>query len=454
MQALTSVCTIQYGFMPTAAFTTLGCKVNQYETQKILESFEEVGFDVVPFDSMADVYVVNTCSVTGSAEAKSRYTIRKARRTNPDSKIVVTGCAAQMEINEMEGEIHEVADVVVPNPKKLESLLFLQQQFPQFTVTSPKKTPVELIPSGRTRATLKVQDGCNAFCSYCSIPFTRPGMVSRHWKDVLLEAQELAKKGYLEAVLTGVLIGAYDAQSGSGGPDFEELVTILAKESGLSRLRISSIEMHQVTNPIVDLVKKGHLVPHFHIPLQAGDNAVLADMRRSYNQSDYLNLCRDLYREIPDLSLTTDVMVGFPTETHERFLSSVKVLEEVKFLKAHVFRFSPRPGTPADKWGDPISPQEKQERAMQLSQISERTASDVIRKYIGRTMQVLVEGKVGKDGLLEGLTPNWISVKFTGSPSMVRTLQFVRIDEERNGIAYGELASETKLGEIPIRQSS
>ena len=437
--------------MPKAAFTTLGCKVNQYETQKILESFEDAGFEVVPFDAVADVYVVNTCSVTAQAESKSRYTVRKAKRTNPEAKVVVTGCAAQMEINggsDRADQTDFASDLLVSNPEKLLTLDRFLGRFPELRPTSLTRLTSQTSPTGRTRATLKVQDGCNVYCSYCSIPYTRPGMVSRPWSQVLEEAQKLAENGYKEAVLTGVLIGAYGPESGSGGPGFEELVTLLAEKSGLARLRISSIEMHQVTQPIIDLAKSGQIVPHFHIPLQSGDDQVLEDMNRRYRQADFLELCVRLYREIPHVSLTTDVMVGFPTETPERFESSVKVLEEARFLKAHVFRFSPRPGTPADQWGDPVSPQDKQDRARRLAEISERTGNKHVRHFVGRTMRVLVEGKIGRDGMLEGLTDNWITVKFAGSPETARTIQWVRLDEERDGVAYGELVREPESGRL------
>ena len=455
--------------MAKAAFTTLGCKVNQYETQKILESFAYGGFEIVPFDAQADVYVINTCSVTGQAEAKSRYTVRKAKRSNPDAKIVVTGCAAQMELNEAltrqqakpsdqrgpghSDELLTVADVIVPNPEKLSTFERFATKFPELTVAA-QRSKVEtnsLLHMGRTRATLKVQDGCNVYCSYCSIPFTRPGLVSRPWEDVLAEAQKLSENGYHEAVLTGVLIGSYGPETGSGGPGFEDLVTTLSQKSGLERLRISSIEMHQVTEPIVDLAKSGNIVPHFHIPLQSGDDDVLRDMNRRYGQKEFLDLCHRLYREIPDLSLTTDVMVGFPTETPERFHSSVKVLEDVGFLKAHVFRFSPRPGTPADRWGDPVTPQEKQERAQTLSSVSEVTAKRHVARFVGRHMKVLVEGKVGRDGLLEGLTENWITVRFAGPPEAARTVRWVRLDEERNGVAYGELIQEPPTSHLSLQ---
>lgn len=420
--------------MPTAAFTTLGCKVNQYETQKILESFEAAGFDIVPFNSPADVYVVNTCSVTSDAEAKSRYTVRRAARTNPAAKVVVTGCAVQMALNQ--SEEFPGADVAVPHSEKLATLKHFLRAFPEYADVGGRACR-RAAQTGRTRATLKIQDGCDVMCSYCSIPFTRPGLRSRPWREVLAEAQALASQGYKEAVLTGVLIGAYGTETGSDGMTFEQLVAVLSRESGLDRLRISSIEMHQVTDPIIALAVDGNVAPHFHIPLQSGDTQVLCDMNRRYTQSDYIALCKRLYATIPDVSITTDVMVGFPTETEERFESSLHVAREVGFLKAHVFRFSPRYGTPADAWGDPVPPEEKKRRAEVLTELTNETGRQHVRRFLGRSLRVLFEGK---PGVLEGMADNGITVRATGPASMARTTQWVRIEEERDGTAYGEVA--------------
>jgi threonylcarbamoyladenosine tRNA methylthiotransferase MtaB len=436
--------------MPTAAFTTLGCKVNQYETQKILDSFADAGFVVVPFSEKADIYVINSCSVTSSAESKSRYTVRRAARTNPEAKIVVTGCAVQMAINKE--EVMEGAHVAVPNPEKLDTLDHFFRALPDFEqwVKDEPAPKDHRPPEGRTRANLKIQDGCNVMCSYCSIPFTRPGMTSRPWQEVLEEAQQLAANGYKEAILTGVLIGAYGPESGSGGPGFEEIVQKLDEESGLERIRISSIEMHQVTQPIIELAKSGHVAPHFHIPLQCGDTRVLKDMNRRYGQEDYIRVCSDIYEQVPDVMLTTDILVGFPTETEERFQSSVEVCEAVKYLKAHVFRFSPRYGTPADKWGDPVDPQTKAARSKVLTEVTKRTAAEQRSRYLGRTMRVLVERKSKRDGMLEGTTDNWITVKFAGPAELARTMQWVRLDDEKDGVMFGELAAEPRGAELSV----
>lgn len=436
---------------PRAAFTTLGCKVNQYETQKIMESFASAGFEIVPFDAEAELYVVNSCSVTSQAEAKSGYTVRRARRNNPEGRVVVTGCAAQMSVNKE--EVFEGADVLVPNPEKLETIHHVLRALPSLAawVESEPAARDEPKPRGRTRATLKIQDGCNVMCSYCSIPFTRPGMVSRPWTDVLAEAKHLADSGYQEAVLTGVLIGAYGQASGSGGPGFEDLVARLAEDSGIARLRISSIEMHQVTQPIIDLAKSGKIVPHFHVPLQSGDDQVLKDMNRRYDSALFVDLCHRLKAEVPGVTITTDIMVGFPTETEERFESSVRVCEQVGFLKAHVFRFSPRFGTPADAWGDPVDPQAKQDRAKRLTAVTELTGLDVVASTIGTVQRVLVEHR-GKDGLLEGNADNWVTVKLAGPDSLLKQLCHARITETSGGVAYGELCEPVASSAMTLKQ--
>lgn len=434
--------------MPKAAFTTLGCKVNQYETQRILDSFEEAGFDVVPFEAPADVYVINTCSVTSVAESKSRYTIRRANRTNPEAKVVVTGCAAQMARNK--GEELEGADVVVPNPEKLDTLRHFLRSFPEFAgLQTRRERPVREVAS-RTRATLKIQDGCSVFCSYCSIPFTRPGMVSRPAEEVIAEAEKMASLGFKEVVLTGVLIGAYGPESGSGGPGFEDLVERLCSVQGLERIRISSIEMRQVTPRLIALLGRTKVVPHLHIPLQSGDSGVLRDMNRPYTQEDYLGLCERLYEAVEDVSITTDIMVGFPTEDEARFASSLHVCRKARYLKAHVFRFSPRYGTPADQWGDPISDGVKQRRSLEISEAARATGEAHSLRFLGRTMRVLAESRHPETGVLRGMADNYLEVRFPGPQSLVNTLCWVRLEEFGSQGLLGELAAPPQSGRRPL----
>jgi len=426
--------------MPTAAFTTLGCKVNQYETQRILESFESAGFEVVPFTDVADVYVINTCSVTSQAESKSRQTVRRAKRQNANSCVVVTGCAAQMALNKSEAV--EAADLVVPNPSKLETFDYFTQAFPALVeMAAPNVGRIARTLKGRTRATVKIQDGCSVYCSYCSIPYTRPVMTSRPYREVVDEVTQLAKRGYKETILTGVLIGSYGPETGSNGPDFEELVEMLSDIDGIHRVRISSIEMRQVTPRLVDLIKNGKVVPHLHIPLQSGSSKVLSDMNRPYTQDDYIDLCKELYSQIPGIGISTDIMVGFPTETDEEFAQSVKVCEAVRYNKAHLFRFSPRYGTPADAFGDPVDPQTKVERSKTLNAVCSQTRREFFAKHIGHDVEVLVEEKQNRSGLLKGHTPNYLEVEFAGSSSLVGDICTVAINSADEIIATGELSA-------------
>lgn len=426
--------------MPSAAFTTLGCKVNQYETQRILESFEGAGFRIVPFSEPADVYVINTCSVTSQAESKSRQTVRRARRQNEDAKVVVTGCAAQMSLNK--SETVDEADLVVPNPEKLETFSFFAAKYSDFVSRAlAQPAPFNSAPKGRTRATVKIQDGCSVYCSYCSIPYTRPRMSSRPWTEVLDEVEALSERGYKEIVLTGVLIGSYGQETGSGGPDFEQLIEILSNVDKITRIRISSIETTQVTQRLVDLMKTRNtkVVPHLHIPLQSGSTRVLKDMNRPYTQDDYLRLCESLRSEIPDIGISSDIMVGFPTETDADFAETVKVCEEVGYNKTHLFRFSPRYGTPADGFGDPVPPQAKQQRSAKLAEISARTRKDFFALRIGTDVEVLVEAKNSKSGLLSGHTPNYIEVEFPGPESLVGSECLVRLTGADAISATGEM---------------
>lgn len=430
--------------MPRAAFTTLGCKVNQYETQQILESFEKAGFRVVPFNSPAEVYVINSCSVTAIAESKSRYMARKAARTNPNARIVLTGCAAQMAANL--GNEFEGVDVWVPNPEKTQTINYLFRECPDLEKRAleakPNRESATKAFQGRTRATLKVQDGCNICCSYCSIPSTRPVMRSRHYREVLDEAKHLVQMGYKEAVLTGILIGSYNQDTGSGGPGLEALIELLAANSGLDRIRISSIEMGQVSLRLMKALSNGWAVPHLHIPLQSGDTRVLRDMNRPYTRDDFIQLCDILYDAVPDIAITTDIMVGFPTETEERFQSSVDVCQRVGFLKGHIFRFSPRPGTPAYERGDRISSDDKLRRSQELTDLTAETGSAYMQRFVGRTMRVLVEGKHSKSGMLSGFTDNYIEVHFAGPSSLARNFCHVTICQVQDGLAFGELAQE------------
>ncbi|MCL5283319.1 MAG: tRNA (N(6)-L-threonylcarbamoyladenosine(37)-C(2))-methylthiotransferase MtaB, partial [Armatimonadetes bacterium] len=356
---------------PTAAFATLGCKVNQYETQRILDRFEERGFRITEFNQVADVYVINTCSVTQAAERKSRQLVRRLSNQNPDAVVVMTGCYAEMA--RIKSEKVEDAALIVPNADKLNTLSHFLQAYPKFEDWL-KQAPTPLThrePHSRherTRATLKIQDGCNIYCSFCSIPYTRSRMRSRPLDELLKEARQLADQGFRELVVTGVLVGSYGEATGSGGANLADLLAALTQIPGIERVRLSSIEPTQVTPPLLSaFAENRNICNHLHIPLQSGDNRVLQAMNRPYDQDFYLKLCEAAYRQIPDLAITTDIIVGFPTEDLAAFEQTVKVVESVGFARAHIFRYSPRPGTPAAAFSNPVSEAKKEARSQQIS---------------------------------------------------------------------------------------
>ncbi len=427
--------------MPKVALTTLGCKVNQYETQKILESFEACGFEVVPFDSPADVYVINTCSVTQSAESKSRQTVRRAARQNPNAIVVMTGCYAQFSLRR--GERVPEAHLVVPNPDKLRTVDILLEQFPQLQAQlrpngqrAPSIVSEDEPPDGdaappalrRTRAVLKIQDGCNVFCSFCSIPYTRPVMRSVPYQEVLAEARALVERGFKEIVLTGVLIGDYGAHSGSGGPDLPALCQLLSEIDGLERIRISSIEPTQVSDALIELLATNpKMCPHLHIPLQSGDSRVLKAMNRPYDQAFYLDLCRRLRERVPNLAISTDIMVGFPGEDEEAFANTCRVVEAAEFCRAHLFRYSPRPGTPAEQMAQQVPEPVKLERSQQLQALCRTVQLRYASRFIGQIEYVRAETLSKLSGLMTGTSDHYLQVEFVASPSLSGQLLPVRI---------------------------
>lgn len=471
--------------MPTAAFTTLGCKVNQYETQRILDDFEERGFAITEFNTPADIYVINTCSVTQAAERKSRYMVRKVARQNPDAIVVMTGCYGEMA--KIKGEEVEDAALVVPNHLKLQTLQQVLTAYPNLVhlLDSAPRVQSERPFVRRTRATIKVQDGCNVFCSFCSIPYTRKVMFSRPLDEIVSEAEAKAAQGYKELVVTGVLVGAYgrdnvDFRRGSAKeslrvinqqePDLADVLIRLTQVPGIERVRLSSIEPTQVTDRLLNaFANEQKLCRHLHIPLQSGDSEVLAAMNRPYDQEFYLDRCRAAYDRIPDLAITSDIMVGFPGEDRAAFESTLKVVDEVGYARAHLFRYSPRPGTPAAERKDQISEPEKEARSKELGDACRTAQQRFIQQYLGRTMEVLIEGRAankqleenvsadgasGNDGrmkeksaniespqahsLLHGYTSNYIRVQLTGGSHLLGTVVPVRLIEPTSDGALGE----------------
>ncbi|MEN6356881.1 MAG: tRNA (N(6)-L-threonylcarbamoyladenosine(37)-C(2))-methylthiotransferase MtaB [Armatimonadota bacterium] len=399
--------------MPTIAYHTLGCKVNQYETEKIRESMEKAGCKSVPFSSYADAYLINTCSVTAVADSKSRAAVRKALRLNPDAFIVVTGCYADIEpaqIRSFEG----VGLVVAHDEKDA----IAERLAAHFGISDLRHTAsgMQPRPRTRTRAVVKVQDGCDQFCAYCVIPYARAGRKSRLVPNILDELRSLADFGYQEIVLAGIRLGSYE----DGDMRLPELITKAAEIDGIMRIRLSSIEPWEVSDHLLDVMNDPKVCRHLHIPLQSGDSDVLARMNRPYDAKEYDRIISRVRERIDGIGITTDVIVGFPGETDREFANTCAMIERVDFSRLHVFRYSPRPRTKAADMTGQVDAETKRVRAEKLSKLGNDAMMRFATSHIGKTLEVLVEtasGKgskaSGKSGVqLTGYADNYLSVVF------------------------------------------
>jgi len=424
----------------TLALYTLGCKVNHYETEAIWQLFKEEGYDRTEFDRQADVYVINTCTVTNTGDKKSRQVIRRAIRQNPDAVICVTGCYAQTspaEIMAIPG-----VDIVVGTQDRTKLLGYIDQYLterqPINAVRNIMKNRVyeELdVPAftDRTRASLKIQEGCNNFCTFCIIPWARGLMRSRDPQEVLSQAQQLVDAGYLEIVLTGIHTGGY-------GQDLKDynlaqlLRDLEANVKGLKRLRISSIEASQLTDEVIEVLRESKIVVnHLHIPIQSGSDTVLKRMRRKYTMEFFGERLTKLHEALPDLAVTSDVIVGFPGETEEEFMETYNFIRDHKFSELHVFPFSPRTGTPAARMEDQIDENIKNERVHRLIALNDQLAKEYSSRFEDQVLEVIPEEFVhdesGEAGLLTGYTDNYLKVVFEGSESLIGQLVKVKITQ-------------------------
>ncbi|XJZ26275.1 tRNA (N(6)-L-threonylcarbamoyladenosine(37)-C(2))-methylthiotransferase MtaB [Bacillota bacterium Lsc_1132] len=432
--------------MPTVAFHTLGCKVNHYETEAIWQLFKQGGYERAEFESASDVYVINTCTVTNTGDKKSRQVIRRAVRKNPDAVICVTGCYAQTspaEVMAIPG-----VDIVVGTQDRIKMLDYIDQfkkeREPINGVRNIMKNRVyeELdVPSftDRTRASLKIQEGCNNFCTFCIIPWARGLMRSRDPKEVIRQAQQLVDAGYKEIVLTGIHTGGY-------GEDMKDynlamLLRELEREvNGLKRLRISSIEASQITDEVIEVIKESNIiVRHLHIPLQSGSNSVLKRMRRKYTMEFFGERLMRLKEVLPGLAVTSDVIVGFPGETEEEFMETYNFIKDHKFSELHVFPYSKRTGTPAARMDDQIDEEVKNERVHRLISLSDQLAKEYASRFEGEVLEVIPEDrhKEGEqEGFYEGYTDNYLKVVFTGNDELIGKLVKVKI--VKAGYPYNE----------------
>lgn len=402
--------------MKTCAFYTLGCKVNQYETQSIRESFLRSGYKEVEFDSPSDVYVINTCTVTGKTDKESRRLIRKAGRQNPSARIIVTGCYAELD----SGEIKSVPGVsfIIKNADKDKIPRIIDSKYTPRTASEDKKYgPLEISDfKDRSKAFLKIQDGCSNFCSYCKVPLVRGSSVSRNEDSVIAEAGRLIAKGFKEMILTGICLGAWGGESHPK----KGLAPLLKKLAGIDgdfRIRLSSIEPKYVNDGLLEIIKRSpKLCKHLHVPFQSGDDKILKLMNRPYTFDKYAGIIKNARRMIPDVSVTTDVLIGFPGETDKNFRNTCKLIEAVRPSRVHIFPYSKRRGTAAANMAGEVPKDIMTVRVKAMNDLALKVSYAYREKFLGSEAKVLVEAERDKvTGLLKGYDDKYISITIAGS---------------------------------------
>lgn len=404
---------------PTVAFETLGCKLNQAETETLADQFVKAGFQVVDPSQPADIWILNTCSVTHIADRKSRHLLRLARRQNPNALIVATGCyveQASEDLLKMGG-----IDLLVNNRDKPH--LFEKVCQIRGTSCSPESSGIQ--GPGRdgfnTRAMIKIQDGCNDFCSYCIVPYIRGREQSLSPEQILSEIQSRLEAGYKEVVITGTKLGAYK----DAGIGLQQLLERILNETTITRLRLSSVQPADLTPEFFSLWSDARMCPHIHMPLQSGSPSVLQRMRRRYTIDDFERAVRLAREKIPDVAITTDIIVGFPGENTEEFEDSYHFCEKMEFAAIHVFPYSMRPGTKAADMLQTVPAQIKKERSYRMLKLSRRSAENFRKRFLGRDMEVLWESQ--QDDIWQGLTSNYIRVKAISSSDLSNCLKPVRL---------------------------
>ena len=406
--------------MKKAALHNLGCKVNAYETEAMQQILENAGYEIVPFTEIADVYVINTCSVTNMADRKSRQMFHRAKKMNPDAIVVGAGCYVQTK--EAEALLDDTVDIVIGNNQKHELVTLLNEYEKEHTkqaqivdINHEKQEYEELHlkkTAEHTRAFIKVQDGCNQFCSYCIIPYTRGRIRSRDLSDVLDEVRTLAENGYQEVVLTGIHLSSYGKEKNDGS-GLLQLIEAVHEVDGIRRIRLGSLEPRIITEEFAQKISRlPKICPHFHLSLQSGCDATLKRMNRHYTAEEYYEKCVLLRSVFDDPALTTDVIVGFPGETEEEFSQTVAFLEKVKFYETHIFKYSRRRGTRAAAMENQIPEEMKSERSQVLQELNRRNMAAYEARFKGRQVQVLFEEKTLRDGreYYCGHTREYISV--------------------------------------------
>ena len=409
--------------MKTVAFHNLGCKVNDYETDIMQQKFTENGFRVVPFTQKADVFVINTCTVTNIADRKSRQMLHRAKKLNPDAIVIATGCYVQTSAEAVTKD--EAVDIAVGNNRKADIVEilnnYIKENRPDFyndiIDINQKDVPYESMmleeTAERNRAYIKIEDGCNQFCTFCLIPYARGRVRSRDMDDILEEIKRLVEKGYKEFVLTGIHVSSYGITTPNdlSGNRLAQLLVKIQEIEGVKRIRLSSLEPRVVTEEFASSISKlDKLCPHFHLSLQSGSNATLKRMNRKYTAEEFMEGVKLLRKYFDDPAITTDIIAGFPGETEEEFKESFSFAKEVSFYEMHVFKYSKRKGTVAEKLPDQVRDEVKEQRSHMLIALRDELSKDFRQRYIGKSRPVLFEESVliGGKSYMVGHTPEYI----------------------------------------------
>ena len=415
---------------------TLGCKVNTYESQVIEDMLIKKGY-VLSNEEDADIYIINTCSVTNTADNKSLKMVRRFKRLNPNAIIVVMGCMTQANPDILDDL---GVSIILGNKYKNDVPLLIEEFIktgkPIKKIENIRKTDFEEMKLNNfnlTRAFVKIEDGCDNFCSFCIIPYTRGGVRSRNFLDVINEVRLLVSEGHKEIVLTGIHTGHYN----DSGHTFSELLEYLSEITGLERIRISSIEITELNEDFMNILKKSNvIVDHIHIPLQSGSDTILKLMNRKYDKEYFINKINEIRSIRPDISITTDVIVGFPSETDELFEETIDTIKKVNFSKLHVFPFSLRRGTKAEVIPNHVDEVTKKKRTKTLIELSKKLEIDYMNKFIGK--KVIFIPEVYKDGYLIGHTGNYLLVKYKGMENLLNKDVLVEVKSVEYPYVIGE----------------
>ena len=434
--------------MPKVALTTLGCKVNQFETETMEGLFKQKGYEIVPFEETADFYVINTCSVTSLGDRKSRQIIRRAQRQNEQAIIAVCGCYSQVhpeEIKAIEG-----VRVVLGTKERSQIVELVEQAAREDGIIDEvgnimeardfEDIPLYDMPQ-RTRAFLKIEDGCQNFCSYCIIPYARGPVKSRHLDKIYAEAKKLVAAGFKEIVLTGIHLGAYGRDL-AGEVTLADACREVLKVEGLKRLRLGSLESIELSPDLFELIRSDErFCAHLHLPLQAGSDSVLKDMNRHYDTAEFARLIEHVEREVPGVAVSTDIIVGFPGETEEQFQQGLAFVAAMNFSRMHVFPYSRRSGTPAAERKDQIPDPVKKERAHRMQELAARKTQEFHQQFLGKTLRVLFE--TDTDGITDGLTDNYIRV-YTDDAVVCGDLYEVELERLYRDGVWGKVTEKVK----------